>query len=125
MKKSNSSSTGAERERSHFSRSQAFPCRSLFGLVFLFAWAWADPAGATHFRGGTIDYTIASSGLLTVEMTTLWRDGYVGDAFVDLWSGNRSAVVKPFSLFAVVSDVVVNPAGRDLIGYYARRTSVF
>jgi len=115
----------SKREGLRFWRTRAIRFGILLGMVSVLLLFSPSPAGATHFRGGTIDYTINSSGLLRVEMTTLWRDAFVGDAFVDLWSGNRSVIVKAFSNFTVVSDTVVNPAGRDLIGYYARRTSVF
>jgi len=44
-------------------------------------------AHASHFRGGSAQWTVNSAGLLTVDTTTLWRSDFIESPFFNLYTG--------------------------------------
>lgn len=100
------------------------------GVVRAVAFGWMLlvlplAAVASHYRGGTITGRVDAAGVLVVEMQTLWRDTFIDVPYLELWNESRTVRLAQTTSFLLVADQIVNPAGRDLIGYYARRTQTW
>ena len=108
----------------------------LLSLCFLL---WANPLGASHFRGAATSYTISASGVVTVVCFTVWRADFIagpsftmrtarGGGGTSLGSFGLTETINPFSTgselsgaqFIVRRDTFTfNLAGRTNGVYYA------